>query len=172
MFSYLKKRWITTPIIKRLMISMCLAMALIVVCNIMLSDSIDSLSESQIDWVMWFVILILLLCVPFWIYLAYSWVTQVVWPSDFQKGVNYFYGQKGDYFTSKQDYGKAVECFRRAVEKGDARALYYLGLCYEEGQGVPQDKEKAIKLYRKAARLGNDEAREKLKELWFNQKTR
>ena len=158
MFSYLQKRWITASTIKRLMISMCVLMVLIVVYNIMLSDYFDSLSDSDLDWGMWLCFLILLLALPFWLYYAYCLVTQVVWPTDYQKGVNYYYGQKGDYFTSKQDYEKAVECFRRAVEKGDARAQFYLGLCYEEGQGVPQDYREAVRWYRRGAEQGNAKA--------------
>ena len=45
-------------------------------------------------------------------------------------------------------------------------ALYALAKCYEEGRGVPQDKEEAEGLYIQAAKHGNREAKAKMSELW------
>ncbi|HQN71756.1 MAG TPA: SEL1-like repeat protein, partial [Smithella sp.] len=46
-----------------------------------------------------------------------------------------------------------------------ADAQYHLGVIYEEGSGVPQDNEKAIKWYRAAALQGHPEAQNKLEAL-------
>ena len=40
-----------------------------------------------------------------------------------------------------------------------------LGVCYENGQGVPKDLQKAIELYRKSAEQGNEIAINNLKRL-------
>ena len=40
---------------------------------------------------------------------------------------------------------------RRQAEQGDASAQYNLGAMYENGEGVPQDDQEALKWYRKAA---------------------
>ena len=58
----------------------------------------------------------------------------------------YYYG----YGISK-DLTKAIECYTKAANQGDAKAQYNLGLCYYYGQGVSQDYEKAFHWYEKAA---------------------
>ena len=50
-----------------------------------------------------------------------------------------------------QDYAKAVDFFRKAADGGDAEALYNLGWAYEQGLGVPADRQQAIEWYSKAA---------------------
>ena len=35
----------------------------------------------------------------------------------------------------------------------------YLGICYEEGSGVPKDEQIAEEWYRRAAALGNEDAK-------------
>ncbi|MCX6907230.1 MAG: tetratricopeptide repeat protein [Verrucomicrobia bacterium] len=44
------------------------------------------------------------------------------------------------------------------AEKGDARAQFDLGVCYDEGQGVPEDEVVAARWYRKAAEQNLDVA--------------
>jgi TPR repeat protein/transglutaminase-like putative cysteine protease len=50
-----------------------------------------------------------------------------------------------------QDYGKAIDFFRKAAEGGNVEALYNLGWAYEQGLGVPADRQRAIEWYSKAA---------------------
>ena len=50
-----------------------------------------------------------------------------------------------------QDYVKAIDFFRKAAEGGDPDALYDLGWAYEQGLGVPADRQRAIEWYSKAA---------------------
>ncbi|KAF7722301.1 hypothetical protein EC973_003452 [Apophysomyces ossiformis] len=47
----------------------------------------------------------------------------------------------------------ALLWFRRAAAQGDVRALGLVGACYENGYGVPVNKEIALDCYRKAARI-------------------
>ena len=58
----------------------------------------------------------------------------------------------------KHEYKQAIEYFQTAAKQGDTDAQYLLGLCYENGRGVPQDYNEAVKWYRKAAEQGDDEA--------------
>src|SRR5437867_587794 len=41
------------------------------------------------------------------------------------------------------------------AEKGDATAQFYLGMCYDIGNGVKKDRVEAAKWYRKAADQGH-----------------
>jgi TPR repeat protein len=48
-----------------------------------------------------------------------------------------------------QDYTKAFQYFKAAADKGDTKAVRYVGICYEHGQGVEQDYAKAAEYYQK-----------------------
>ena len=54
-----------------------------------------------------------------------------------------------------QDYAKAIELYKKAIEFGNLGAMNNLAWMYQEGQGVSQDYVKAIELYKKAIELGN-----------------
>ena len=63
----------------------------------------------------------------------------------------YFQGTK----EIKQDYGKAVELWKKAVELGSDLAHYNLGFAFTDGLGVKKDEKKALYHYRLAAISGN-----------------
>jgi hypothetical protein len=50
----------------------------------------------------------------------------------------------------KPDYVRAAEWYRKSAEQGYSRALNNFGFLYEHGLGVPQNKQLALDLYRKA----------------------
>ena len=58
-----------------------------------------------------------------------------------------------------------IETLKNAAEQGDAEALYQLGNCYQNGEGVEQDIEKAIEWWLKAADLGHEKASELIQKL-------
>lgn len=58
----------------------------------------------------------------------------------------------------KKDVNEAVEWYQKAVERGNARAMYNLGACYERGEGVNMDLDEALKFYGQAAELGHEGA--------------
>jgi TPR repeat protein len=70
--------------------------------------------------------------------------------------------------VAAQDYGKAYEAYdagdyqtaiqewRPLAEQGDENSQFWLGLMYQNGQGVPQDYAEAMKWYRLAAEQGDD----------------
>ena len=45
-----------------------------------------------------------------------------------------------------QDYGRAAELFRAAVQAGSPDAAYALAILYREGRGVPKDDTEATRL--------------------------
>jgi len=68
-----------------------------------------------------------------------------------QLGENYLNGKSG----YPKDYNKAVHWFRKAADKGFAKAQNWLGRCYQEGWGVSKNDSEAVKCFRKAADQGD-----------------
>ena len=62
--------------------------------------------------------------------------------ADFQAGMD---------ARNRGDFAKALREWRPLAEQGDARAQFYLGMLYENGDGVPRDYEKAREWYEKSA---------------------
>jgi len=60
---------------------------------------------------------------------------------------------KGDGVPS--DKQKAASLYRKAAEKGFAKAQTALGLCYVYATGLPQDYSEAVRWFRKAAEQGD-----------------
>lgn len=61
---------------------------------------------------------------------------------------------KGAAFFAEKKFGKAVACYRKSAELGNAKAQFNLGSCYMAGTGVQQNLPKAIEWLRKAADQG------------------
>jgi TPR repeat protein len=66
------------------------------------------------------------------------------------------------------DKAAAVEWFSKEAHLGSARAQYYLGFAYFNGDGVPIDKAAAVEWFRKAADQGHEEAQYYLGFAYFN----
>ena len=73
-------------------------------------------------------------------------------------GQTYFFGELG----LQKDMRKAVELYTEATELGSIEALFNLGNAYELGEGVGEDKAKAVHFLAKAAMQGHVESRHKL----------
>lgn len=72
------------------------------------------------------------------------------------------YGQdckEGQAAYAAGNYAKATTILQPLVAKGDACAQYQLGEMYMQGKGVPEDKAKALELFKKSAAQGNEKAR-------------
>jgi len=54
---------------------------------------------------------------------------------------------------------KAVECFHKSWAQAYPKAGFNLGVCYDKGIGVPENKAKASELYAKAAELDDMDAK-------------
>jgi TonB family protein len=72
---------------------------------------------------------------------------------------SYWAGKKA---YEKGDYEAALREWRPAADKGDPRAQYWLGVLYDEGQGLPKDTGEAAKWYRRAADQGIGDAQNRL----------
>ena len=69
----------------------------------------------------------------------------------YEKGMDYFYGRD----DVLKDYDKALRCFIKAVDLGNAGAMEKIGYMYDLGCGVIEDKTEALKWYRRAAEIGD-----------------
>ena len=65
-------------------------------------------------------------------------------------------------YANTKDYTQAAEWYRKAAEQGDADALFRLGILYEEGKGVEQNKKKFLDFLLKAAKKGSREAQSRV----------
>ena len=62
---------------------------------------------------------------------------------------------------------EAIPYFQAAAENENADAMLHLGCMYYRGDGVPEDKSKAVMWYEKAAESGNATAMNNLGYLYF-----
>jgi len=69
--------------------------------------------------------------------------------ADFQAGMD---------AKNRGDYAKALREWQPLAEQGEARAQFYLGMLYENGDGVPEDFGKAREWYEKSAAQGDANA--------------
>ncbi len=79
--------------------------------------------------------------------------------SDVQVGVEAY---------ERGDYAAALDELRPLAERDDARAQYFLGSMYAEGEGVPEDYAEAAKWYHLAAERGDFEAQIRLGNMYEN----
>ncbi|MBN4049911.1 sel1 repeat family protein [bacterium AH-315-M10] len=75
-------------------------------------------------------------------------------------GDRYDYGQPAGTQESE-----TVKRYRKAADKGDAKAMYGLGSCYAHGLGVAPDQAKAVFWWRKAVAKGDTDAKMALERL-------
>lgn len=74
----------------------------------------------------------------------------------------------GEMYYNKKDYQNAYDWFRKAADAGNARAQYWLSICYQWGQGVKQDRKKAFDWAKKGARQGDVKAEYRLAEYYYS----
>ena len=71
-------------------------------------------------------------------------------------------------YYQQGNHAKAFEWYTKAAHQGFAAAQFYLGVMYEQGQGVRQDDQKAVEWYTKAANQGNAKAQHNLGWMYYN----
>lgn len=62
---------------------------------------------------------------------------------------------KGLQLLEEEKWSEAFFCLKTAADKGNSNAMYYTGQCYERGEGVSVDFEKAFNYTYKAATCEN-----------------
>lgn len=70
--------------------------------------------------------------------------------------------------AGEEQMSDEVRFYLEHAEKGNVQAEYNLGVCYEHGDGVKQDYEKAVYWYRRAADKGYDKAQMNLGVCYTN----
>ncbi len=73
--------------------------------------------------------------------------------AQFRLGLIYFEGK----LDEEPDFEEAFQWFRRSAKQGYVRAQVYLGSMYENGTGIIQDYQKAVKWYKLAIEKDDDE---------------
>ena len=73
----------------------------------------------------------------------------------------------GEQYLNKGDVERAVSCFKKSAEFGNAKAQRWLGACYYFGTGIREDKQEAVKWYRLAAEQGNAKAQWRLGACYY-----
>ena len=85
---------------------------------------------------------------------SYKPAEKLIWSVDQLSGTPQEWYQKAAVFFEKKEYEQAVIWYTYAASKGHLAAQNVLGICYENGYGVPQSYEKAVEWYTKAAKQG------------------
>ena len=70
--------------------------------------------------------------------------------------VGMFYRFKGDDDTHEDDLFKAVDFFKMACNGRESTGCYFLGVMYEQGEGVRLDSPYALQLYGKSCDLRDE----------------
>lgn len=81
------------------------------------------------------------------------------------KGDDYFYGR-----GRAVDYTQALYWYHKAADEGNMYSMNSIGVCYQEGKGVPQSDEQAISWFRQASEAGNPQGAYNLAECYFEGK--
>ena len=74
----------------------------------------------------------------------------------------------GSAYYLRGDFTDALREWRPLAEEGDARAQYYLGMMYANGEGVPENDRQAAHWFRKSARQGNAQSQYHLGMMYAN----
>ena len=64
-----------------------------------------------------------------------------------------------------KDYAKAFELWKKAADMGNADAMNNVGVCDENGQGVPQDKAKALEWYKRLEAVDSERGKKAIASL-------
>ena len=74
----------------------------------------------------------------------------------------------GSAYYLRGDYPAALREWRPLAEEGDARAQYYLGIMYANGEGVLENDRQAAYWFRKSAKQGNSQSQYHLGMMYAN----
>lgn len=77
--------------------------------------------------------------------------------------------QKGKICYDKGEYAQAFDLFLAEARKGDAEAEFWVGKCYEQGEGVNENYQSAMEWYMKAAEQGHTLAQYNLAYRYYHE---
>jgi TPR repeat protein len=67
-----------------------------------------------------------------------------------------------DGACGKKGYASGLQWLKKAAERGDAEAHYFIGIAYEQGRGVVADQTEATRWFRKGAQMGDPSSQNSL----------
>jgi len=79
------------------------------------------------------------------------------------KGDDFYYGR-----GCVVDYTQALYWYHKAADAGNMYSPNSIGICYQNGHGVPQSDEQAAQWFEKAAKAGNPQGAYNLAECYFS----
>ena len=79
------------------------------------------------------------------------------------KGDDFYYGR-----GCAVDYTQALYWYHKAADAGNMYSPNSIGICYQNGHGVPQSDEQAAQWFEKAAKSGNPQGAYNLAECYFS----
>lgn len=85
------------------------------------------------------------------------------------QNLNYIGIMYNNGYGTQKDYKKAMEYYKKAVEKDPSYSAAYknIGLLYENGQGTEQSLDKALEYYIKSAETGDTDSMYNLADFYF-----
>ena len=78
--------------------------------------------------------------------------------------------QQGMSCYDKKEYTKAFQLFLEEAKKGDAEAEFWVGRCYDRGEGVRKNYQAALEWYSRSAEQGYFKAQHNLAILYYEGK--
>lgn len=81
------------------------------------------------------------------------------------KGDDFYYGR-----GCAVDYTHALYWYHKVADEGNMYSKNSIGICYQEGHGVPQSDEQAVSWFRQASDAGNPQGAYNLAECYFEGK--
>ncbi len=74
-------------------------------------------------------------------------------------------GVLGVYYETQEDYRNALKWYRKGAELGNGTGIYGMGSLYYHGNGVKQDKKKALDWWIRSANQGATEAQKNVRRM-------
>lgn len=71
----------------------------------------------------------------------------------------------------RQNLHKAIQCYKKAAEQGNAKAQYEIGECLDDGYGVDRDWMEALVWFRKSAMQGYADAQYRMGGHYYGNNT-
>lgn len=80
-----------------------------------------------------------------------------LWPPTQSQAAEISWVDQGYAAYQRNDFATAFRLFGQGAAQGDAKAMMWVGRCYDNGEGVPQNEQTAMGWYKKSAVLGDFE---------------
>ncbi len=96
---------------------------------------------------------------------AREWFAKAAAAGDAQSMTNLGFIYDAGLLDGKRDFAGALPWYRKAAELGQTRAMINLGNMYRLGDGVPRDRDEALRWFRLAEKKGDREGARAAREL-------